>query len=130
VNTFYAQLITFARALNAEDQRAIALGLAEEELAIFDLLTKPNPKLTRAEEEQVRALAQALLGTLKQNKLVLDWRKKQQARAEVRISIEKYLERLPSKYTPSLYRAKCDVIYQHVYDSYYGAGGSVYALAA
>ncbi len=26
-------------------------------------------------------------------------------------------------------RAKCEAVYQHVYDSYYGAGGSVYALA-
>lgn len=35
----------------------------EEELALFDILTKPEPKLTKAEEVQVKKAAQELLKT-------------------------------------------------------------------
>jgi type I restriction enzyme R subunit len=33
---------------------------------------------------------------------------------------------LPRAYTPELYRAKCDLVYQHVYDSYFGEEKGVY----
>ena len=49
VETFFANLIAFAQGLNAEDKRAIAENLTEEELAIFDLLTKPTIDLTKQE---------------------------------------------------------------------------------
>jgi type I restriction enzyme R subunit len=39
VEIFFADLVEFAQELNIEDQRAISENLAEEELAIFDLLT-------------------------------------------------------------------------------------------
>lgn len=69
--------------------------------------------------------------TLKGKKLVLDWRKRQQARADVRVTIEKVLDQgLPPAYTKEVYRAKAEVVFQHVYESYYGAGGSIYAPAA
>jgi len=66
--------------------------LNEEELAIFDLLTKPQIELSDSDREEVKATARDLLNTLKAWKLVLDWRKRQQARAEVRITIEKMLD--------------------------------------
>ena len=37
---------------------------------------------------QVKKVAQKLLETLKEEMLVLDWRKRQQSRAAVRVSIE------------------------------------------
>ncbi len=65
---------------------------------------------------------------LKNEKLVLDWRKRQQSRAQVRLTIEDVLDKgLPGIYIPELYQKKCDAVYQHVYESYYGAGKSVYA---
>jgi len=36
-------------------------------------------------------------------------------------------EGLPRAYTKDLYQSKCDALFQHVYESYYGDGGSVYA---
>ena len=39
----------------------------------------------------------------------------------VRLCIEEYLDKLPPVYTPELYRAKCEAVYQHVYDSFGGA---------
>jgi type I restriction enzyme R subunit len=71
------------------------------------------------------------LETLKREKLVLDWRKRQQSRAQVRVAIETVLDQdLPDAYTPELYEQKAEALFQHVYESYYGAGKSVYELAA
>jgi len=127
---FFQQLMAFARSLNEEEKRGMGEQLNEEELALFDLLTKPQIELSDADREKVKATARELLTTLKQSKLVLDWRKRQQARAEVRVTIEKLLDQgLPRVYTPILFEQKTTAIYQHVYDAYYGAGSSVYAAA-
>jgi type I restriction enzyme R subunit len=130
IESWFSQLVAFAQSLQEEEKRHLAQGLTEEELAVFDLLTRPEIYLTRKEEQQVKKVAQELLETLKREKLVLDWRKKQQARAAVRLAIEKILDQLPQKYTPDLYRQKCEMVYQHIYDSYYGQTRSVYAYAA
>jgi type I restriction enzyme R subunit len=126
---FFVQLVSFARELNAEEQRGIADSLSEEELAIFDLLTRPDMKLSREERARVREVAQQLLDTLKAERLVLDWRKRQQTRAGVQLAIEQVLDKLPEAYAPEVYRQKCVAVYQHVYDAYYGEGRSLYALA-
>jgi len=131
VDEFFKQLISFARDLNEEEKRGISEQLTEEELAIFDLLTKPEMSLTGKEEHQVKKVGRELLDILKREKLVLDWRKRQQSRAQVRVTIEDIFDRgLPQSYTPELYQEKCETVYQHVYDSYFGAGKSVYAFAA
>jgi len=45
----------------------------------------------------------------------------------VRVAIETVLdEGLPRTYTPEIYEQKCEAIYQHVYESYYGLEKSVY----
>ena len=131
VDVCFGQLITLIRELNAEDQRAIAEQLCEEELAVFDLLTRPELDLTEAEKNQVKSIARQLLETLKREKLLLDWRKRQQSRAAVKVSIEDILEDLPlSRYTDGMYQQKCKIVYQHVYDSYYGVGDSIYGITA
>lgn len=126
VDAFYAELISLAQSLTEEEQRGIAENLTDEELALFDLLTKPNPKLSRKERDEVKAVARELLDALKAERLVLDWRKRQQTRAAVQLQIETILDRLPEVYDQTLYNQKCQLVYQHVYDSYYGAGRSVY----
>ena len=130
VETFFKKLVEFSRALREEDQRAIAENLSEEELAIFLLLTKPDMKLTRKQEAEVKAVAKELLDTLKREKLVLDWRKKQQSRAAVRQCIGIILDCLPPVFARDIYQHKCDAVYQHVYDSYVGGKQSIYSLAA
>jgi type I restriction enzyme R subunit len=130
VEEFFNRLVALAQALNEEEKRAIAEQLNEEELAIFDLLTKPEMDLTQKERKQIKTVARELLAKIKQEKLVLDWRKRQQSRAQVRVTIEEILDRgLPEKFTPEVYRQKCDLLYQHFYDSYFGEGQSVYAEA-
>ena len=68
---------------------------------------------------------------MKREKLTLDWRKRQQARAQVRDAIASALDHgLPEAYTPELYEQKCDAVYRHVYESYFGQGRGVYSPAA
>ena len=50
--------------------------LDEEELALFDLLTRPAVKLTPKERKAVKKVAQELLTTLKAEKLVRKYRTK------------------------------------------------------
>ena len=45
-------------------------------------------------------------------------------------SFEETLDRLPDKYTRPIYAQKCDAVYQHVFDSYWDDGHSVYDHAA
>jgi type I restriction enzyme R subunit len=128
VETFFRELMDFYGELNEEDKRSIAEELSEEELVVFDLLTKPELKLTQNERDKVKTAARDLLIKLKAEKLVLDWRKRQQSRAAVLVAIEDVFDRvLPDPpFTADVYRQKCELVYQHVYDSYFGEGRSVY----
>jgi type I restriction enzyme R subunit len=126
---FFGRLLKFAKELDHEEKRGISEHLSEEELTIFDLLTKPEMSLTEKEKKQVKKVAKELLATLHNGKLVLDWRKKQQAQATVQVTIAETLEALPDRYDKKLYQQKCNLIYQHIFDSYYGENRSIYAVA-
>ena len=127
VEAFFSQLVEFARDLNEEERRSLAEGLDEEQLAIYDLLMRPAPELSESEQKQVKKVAESLLDVLKREKLVLDWRKAQQSRAAVRLAVETTLDQLPDKYDADLFQEKCEVVYLHVFDSYWDDGRSVYS---
>ena len=120
--------LAFTKKLNAEEKRGLAEQLTEEELVIFDLLTKPNITLTQQEAAEVKKVSRSLLEKLKQEKLVLDWRKQQTTRAMVLVTIQDVLNELPRVYSKDLYDQKCDVVYQHFYESYMGQGRSAYGV--
>lgn len=82
--------------------------------------------MTPDEKQLVKRVVRNLIEKLKQEKLVLDWRKKPATRADVRITIEKILDDLPPVYARDLWQDKCEATYQHVYESYYGSGASLY----
>ena len=124
VEEFFDGLKDFVAALTAEEQRGIAEGLTEEELALFDILTKPEPVLTKAEEADVKKVCRELLATLKREKLVLDWREKQQAKAAVMQTMKVEMRRLPAQYTKDVRAEKMARAYAHVYDHYPGGGQS------
>jgi type I restriction enzyme R subunit len=130
VEEFFDRLVEFAQRLNEEEQRAIAEKLTEEELAVFDILTRPDLSLTEKERQAVKQVARDLLERLKREKLVLDWRKRQQSRATVRVLIEELIWQLPKRYTDEMCQQKSAQIYQHVYDNYWGPGRNTYAMAA
>jgi type I restriction enzyme R subunit len=127
---FFQELLAFGKALNGEEVRALSEGLTEEHLAIFDLLMRPAPELSEAEKVQVKRVAHELLTILRRDKIVLDWRKQQSTRAAVRVAVEETLDRLPNAFTRQLYAQKCDAVYQHVFDSYWDDGRTVYDRVA
>lgn len=59
-----------------EERRAAREGLSEDELAVFDLLTKLEPKLTKAQEAAVKKVARELLERLQDLLAVEEWRAK------------------------------------------------------
>jgi type I restriction enzyme R subunit len=128
VQVFFDKLLVFARRLDAEEKRGLAEQLTEEELVIFDLLTKPDVVLTSQEAAEVKKVARSLLEKLKKEKLVLDWRKQQTTRAMVLTTIKDVLDELPRAYTKELYEQKCDTVYQHFYEAYMGQGKSAYEV--
>lgn len=128
MDSFFDNLVKFSKALNTEDQRKIAMGLEEEELTIYDLLMKPKILLSKEENEKVLEASRRVLGRLKSKELVMDWRLSEQNRARVRVAIGEELDRqLPEdKFTKEIFENKCNEVYAHVYDSYWGSGKSVY----
>ena len=123
----FDELMALARELDKEEQRAVREEMSEEELAIFDLIIRPSPNLTDIEVKQVKKTARNLLSSLKQHRLVLDWRKSQQNRAAVQRTIrDSLLEELPASYDDVWQKRKQDTLYEHFYEAYEGAGVSVY----
>jgi type I restriction enzyme, R subunit len=127
IESIFEELLKMAKDLNEEERRHMREELSEEELTIFDLLTRPAPEMSDAERKQVKKVANELLETLKKEKLVLDWRKREMTRAAVRQTIEIKLDELPMVYSKDIYDQKCDSIYQHVFEAYWGQQESVYA---
>lgn len=72
IEVFFKELLDITADLQMEDQRAIREKLSEEELALFDILTRPVPELSEKEKAQVKMVCKELLETLKAEKLVLD----------------------------------------------------------
>lgn len=126
IETMFAQLVKFARELTEEEKRGVAEGLSEEELALFDILTKPEPTLSKADEADAKKVCRELLAVLKREKLILDWREKQQARAAVMQTLKLEMRRLPAPFTKDVRAEKMARAYAHVYDHYFGAGQSAY----
>jgi len=104
-------------------------NLSEEELVIFDILTRPAPALSADERAEVKKVARDLLSRLK-TLLVLNWRQKSAARSSLKLAIEDTLDSgLPRAYTPELYGQKCSAIFEHEYESYPEGDAGVYAGA-
>ena len=120
-------MIALSQDLSAEERRAVVEDMTEAELAIFDLLTQPEPVLDDAEREVVKASAKRLLAHL-HDKLVLDWRRKAATTADVRTSIRDVLDSdLPADpYPPELFDAKVQAVFDHIVTAYGDDGSSVY----
>jgi len=109
----------------------LADSLTEEELTVFDLLTKPEPKLTKTQEAKVKKVVRELLEKLKQEVLVLDWKKHQATRAAVQVAIKDVLDDgLPDVYDRAKFSNKTGAIFEHVFTAYQGNGKSIYEEAA
>jgi type I restriction enzyme R subunit len=130
IEDIFKELLDLSSILTEEQTRHVRENLSEEELTIFDILTRPGPDLTTQEHEEVKKVARQLLDRLKEL-LVIGWRQRVGSRARVRLAIEDALdEGLPRAYWKELYQTKCTAVFEHVYESYQGEGKSVYTLGA
>lgn len=67
LDQFFNALMQLAQELNEEEQRHVAENLTEEQLTVFDLLTKPEPKVNKDGIEEIKEVANDLLRTLKES---------------------------------------------------------------
>ena len=127
IEELFEELVILSRNLSEEQQRHVRENMTEEELVIFDILTRPAPELAPEERSEVKKVARDLLNKLKML-LVLNWREKSTARSQLKLTIEDVLDTgLPRSYTPDLYRQKCSALFEHVFESYPERDGGVYA---
>jgi type I restriction enzyme R subunit len=129
IEQLFEELLKLSNSLDEEQERHVRENLTEEELVIFDILTRPAPKLSTAERDEVKKVAQELLVRIK-DLLVLNWRQKSAARSALKLKIEDTLEKLPKSYERPLYAQKCSAVFEHVYESYPEKDVGVYAGAA
>ncbi|MBF0609527.1 MAG: type I restriction endonuclease subunit R [Magnetococcales bacterium] len=130
IEELFEKLVALSRSLNEEQERHVRENMTEEELVIFDILTRPAPELSLEERAEVKKVARELLERIKQL-LVLNWRQKAASRSQLKLAIEDTLDSgLPRVYTPEIYHLKCSVVFEHFYESYPERNASVYVVAA
>ncbi|MBF0433561.1 MAG: DUF3387 domain-containing protein, partial [Fibrobacteria bacterium] len=130
IEELFEELMRLSNSLDEEQERHVRENMSEEELVIFDILTRPAPELTEAERKEVKKVARELLEKLKAL-LVLNWRQKSTARSKLKLLIEDTLDLgLPRAYSPEMYNQKCSAVFEHVYESYPERGTGVYSDVA
>ena len=126
IEDLFAELLILSRTVSDEQQRHVREHLSEEELVVFDILTRPAPQLGSEERAEVKKVARELLEKLKQLR-ILNWRQKATARSQVKLAIEDLLDQgLPRAYSPDLYHQKCSAVFEHFYETYGDRGASIY----
>jgi type I restriction enzyme R subunit len=127
IEALYQELLALSNSLNEEEQRHVRENMTEEELVIFDILTRPSPELGTEERAEVKKVARELLIRLKAL-LVLNGRQKSTARSQLKLTIEDTLDTgLPRVYTPEIYQQKCSAVFEHVFESYPERNAGVYS---
>ena len=122
--TFFEALKRLIAQMEEEERRAAREGLTEEELAIFDLLTRPEPKLTKVQEAEVKKVARELLEKLQAMRGSF-WRQNVQTRAAVQAQIKVQLNELPEDpYPQDLWEEKVEAVWQFIYHHNAAASGA------
>lgn len=112
----FVRLTNLSQSLSAEEQRAVELGLTEDQLALFDLLGKAS--LSATEREVLKQESRALLAELQQLIAPLDrWTEKEQTQAEVETFILDHLYMaLPDPaYSVTEKSELAQLVYRHVW---------------
>src|ERR1019366_6760062 len=119
----FAKLVDLANSLSAEQRRAAEEGLSEEELALFDLITRPG--LRKADRERVKLESRNLLTRLREVIETVDrWTEKEQTQAEVKsLILDHVYTTLPDPpFTGVEKDAVADRLYQHIWHLSAGGG--------
>jgi type I restriction enzyme, R subunit len=119
----------WTNSLSAEQRRAAEEGLSEEELALFDLITRPG--LRKADRERVKLESRNLLTRLREVIETVDrWTEKEQTQAEVKsLILDHVFATLPDPpFSAAEKEAAADRLYQHVWQL--SASGGFAAVGA
>ena len=118
IEQLFEALLKLSTSLTEEEARHVREQLTEEELVVFDLLTRPGPDLSTKERNEVKKVARQLLAKVR-SVFTVDWQKTAQSRARVRDAVEEALDAgLPRAYTPDVFKSKAEAVFQHVYERY------------
>lgn len=116
---YYEKLLQLVEELKKEQSRSTDIGLKEEELEIYDMLTSDR-KLTKAEEQKVILASKNLYKKLLEEKdkvMVVDWYKDEQPRHQVLALIQTSLnEDLPMSYDRMSFNDKTHLLFEHFVD--------------
>lgn len=91
------ELLKLAAQIQAARQQGLSLGLTEEEQAFYDALSRPEAIRDFYENDELVAMTRELTDTLRRNRTI-DWEKREDARAKMRMMVKKLLRRY--KYPP------------------------------
>ncbi len=116
---YYEKLLQLIDELKKEQGRSTDMGLAEEELEIYDLLIQDR-KLTQAEKQKVILAAKNLYKKLLEEKdrvMVVDWYKDEQPKKKVLALIQISLDKdLPESYDRAAFTDKTNLLMNHFID--------------
>lgn len=128
IEATFEALLKFVNDLSQEEKRAAKEGLDEEDLALFDLLEKPN--LDKKDREKLKQVSNDLLNKLKALIDDIDnWREKRESQAKVKVVIYDYLiNYLPEAYDFDEIDKKRDVIYNHFFENYATSNNNTYSI--
>ena len=90
-------MLKLAKQIQAAKQQGDSLGLTEEEQAFYDALTRPEAIKDFYQNDELVSMTRELTETLRKNKTI-DWEKRDDARAKMRMMVKKLLKRY--KYPP------------------------------
>lgn len=129
IEQLFDELLALSESLNDEQTRHVRENLTEEELMVFDILTRSAPELSAAERDEVKKVAREMLSRIKRL-LVVNWRQKAAARSSLKLAIEDALDTLPAAYDRPQDAQKCSALFEHVYESYPEQNTGLYAGVA
>jgi len=86
--TTIVELVKHAKEITEEDSRAQQLGLSEEELAFYEILSKHQKAIT--DNKIISELVKQIVQSIKKN-LQVDWYKKPDAKAHIMLAVKKAL---------------------------------------
>ncbi len=114
------ELFKLEQDLDEERKRSAKENMSEEELAIFDIVTRREKiNLKVSERKKIKKGISVLIEKLNQEKFVMDWTKQQQRISDVKITIKNELHRiLPEQYDRQLFAQTCNEVFDHVYSQH------------
>jgi len=96
------ELIKLAKQLTAADQRGVALGLSDEEIAFYDALAANESAVQVMGDAKLRVIATELVTQVRRS-VTVDWTLREGARAKIRVLVKRILKRFG--YPPDMQEA-------------------------